>query len=137
VKTTIKLHLLRGGAVKMIVDDLLEKLNGSMFNNIDSDEILDLRDSELFDSEWNRVYKAVEEQKKIKGYSDENRKLSNEYRKNTYLRVYDLCDSDSLAAYISDDFGLVCDSELVGYTDSWLQVLIKTYATSKIPCGHI
>lgn len=121
----------------MIVDGLLEKLNGSMFGNIDFDEILDLRDIDLFDREWNRVYKVVEEEKKIKGYSEENKQLSDEYRKNTYLRVYDLCENDSLAAYISDDFGVICDSELVGYTDSWLEALIKTYATSNIPCGDI
>lgn len=121
----------------MIVDDLLEKLNGSMFGNIDFDEILDLRDSDLFDREWNRVYKVVEEEKKIKGYSEENKQLSDECRKNTYLRVYNLCENDSLAAYISDDFGVICDSELVGYTDSWLEGLIKAYAALKIPCGDI
>ncbi|AKA67830.1 MULTISPECIES: hypothetical protein [Clostridium] len=121
----------------MIVDDLLEKLNELMFKNIDFDEILDLRDSSIFDREWNRVYKVVEEEKKIKGYSEENKQLSDEYRKNAYFRVYNLCENDSLAAYISDDFGMICDSELVGYTDSWLEALIKTYAASKIPCGDI
>lgn len=121
----------------MVVDDLLEKFNESMFKNIDFDEILDLRDSVMFDREWNRVYKAVEEEKKIKGYSEENKQLSDGYRKNAYLRVYHLCENDSLAAYISDDFGVICDSELVGYTDSWLEALIKTYAASKIPCGDI
>ena len=121
----------------MIVDELLEKLNESMFENIHFDEILDFRDIELFDIEWNRVYKVVEEEKKIKGYSEENKRLSDEYRKNAYLRIYNLCKNDSLAAYISDDFCVICDSELVGYTDSWLEALIKTYAASKIPCGDI
>ena len=121
----------------MIVDDLFEKLNENMFEDIDFEEILDLRDSDPFDTEWNRVYKTVEEQKTIKKYSDENKQVSDEYRKNAYLRVYDLCDNDDLAAYISDDFGMICDSELMSYTDIWVEALIKIYSTSKIPCGEI
>lgn len=121
----------------MIVTNLLEKLNESMFESIDLDEILYLRDSDPFDSEWNRVYKAVEEQKKIKGYSDENKHLTDEYRKSAYLRVYNLCNNDDLAAYISDDFGIISDSELMSYTDWWLEALINTYANSKITCGKI
>lgn len=114
----------------MIVTNLLEKLNESMFESVDLDEILDLRDSDPFDGEWNCVYKAIEEQKKIKGYSDENKHLTDEYRRSAYLRVYNLCSNDDLAAYISD-------SELISYTDSWLEALTKIYANSKIPCGEI
>ncbi|NFH70898.1 hypothetical protein FDC35_11205 [Clostridium botulinum] len=119
----------------MIVKELLEKLNESMFKNRDFDEILDLRDSDLFDKEWIRIYTAIEEKKKTKGYSKEDKQLSDEYRKKAYLKVYDLCKNDSLAAYISDDFGVICDSELVGYVDNWLKSLIETYTYSKIPCG--
>ncbi|WP_205456217.1 hypothetical protein [Clostridium botulinum] len=41
-----------------------------------------------------------------------------EYGKKAYLKVYDLCKNDSLAAYISDDFGVIRDSELIGYADN-------------------
>ena len=40
--------------------ELLNKLNNINYKEFNIDELLDKRDSEPFDSEWVRVYRAME-----------------------------------------------------------------------------
>ena len=121
----------------MRVDELLSKINRDMFANINVNEILELRDDTMFDSEWIRVYKLIEEQKQSLGYSDEDKKSSDEYRKMVYKKIYEYSDDSEIAAYISDDFGLIYDCEVLGYSDSWIEALENYYAMCQIPCGRL
>ncbi len=105
-----------------------------MFNNIDFDEVLDSRDREEFDREWNRVYNDIELLKKANAYSDDDHNICKKYRESAFMRVYEISEDSDLAAYISDDFGLIFDSELLQYTDEWLIWLIQKYEASEIPC---
>lgn len=121
----------------MIVDELLEKLNSSMFEEADFDEILDLRDEEAFDNEWVRVNDLVDQEKEKKGFSKEDEALVSKYREAAYKKVYELCEDSEIAAYLSDDMGLICESQLTNVTDPWLMELIKRYEAREIPCGKL
>ena len=118
----------------MRVDELLSKINRDMFANINVNEILELRDDTMFDSEWIRVYKLIEEQKQSLGYSDDR---INKQIKMVYKKIYEYSDDSELAAYISDDFGLIYDCEVLGYSDSWIEALESYYAMCQIPCGRL
>ena len=114
------------------MSEMLDKLNQINFEELDIDDFLEQRDSELFDSEWVRVYQAVEELKKGKVIDD-----TSEIAKKAYITVYEKAEDDELAGYISDDFGLIADSKMLGYSDEWLDKLISCYEEAKIPCGKL
>lgn len=121
----------------MIAQMLLDQLNTAMFEGLELDHILDQREDEAFDQEWSRVYREVEELKREKGYPEEAEQLCGQIRKEAYLSVYKAYPDSDLAAYVSDDFGLICDSEQLGYEDRWLDALIKAYEEGTIPCGKL
>ena len=50
--------------------ELLDKLSQINYEELDIDDFLDQRDSDPFDSEWVRVYQALEELKKGKTVAD-------------------------------------------------------------------
>ena len=94
---------------------------------------VNLRELEYpFDSEWVRVYQALEELKKGKTVAD-----TREIEKKAYITVYEKSENDELAGYISDDFGLIADSKRLGYSDKWLEKLISCYENARIPCGEL
>lgn len=117
--------------------DLLESINKSMFANIDFDEVLDSRDISDFDTEWVRVDSDIEKMKQEKGYTEEQKLRNHDIREQVYLKVYELCQDGELAGYISDDFGLIADSEYFCYKDEWLNKMISCYKQSTIPCGKL
>lgn len=121
----------------MTVQNLFQKINQSMFENIDFDEVLDMRDEKSFDSEWIRVYNKIEELKAQKSYSERDKNYSDSIRRQIYMKVYDLCGNSDLASCISDDFGLICDSKILEYSDEWLDKLIKKYEHREIPYGDL
>lgn len=51
--------------------------------------------------------------------------------------VYEKAEDDELAGYISDDFDLIADSKMLGYSDEWLEKLISCYENARIPCGTL
>lgn len=55
----------------MTLNELLEKINQEMLDEIDYDSILDLRDCEVFDSNWINLYSQIEQLKLTKEYSEE------------------------------------------------------------------
>ncbi len=112
--------------------ELLDKLNEINFVELDIDDFLDKRDSDPFDHEWVRVYRVVEELKKGKVIDD-----TREIEKKAYITVYEKSEADELAGYISDDFGLIAESKMLGYSDEWLDKLISCYENARLPCGKL
>ena len=112
--------------------ELLDKLCQINYDELDIDDFLDQRDSSPFDSEWVRVYQALEELKK--GKADAN---SREIEMKAYITVYEKSENDELAGYISDDFRLIADSKQLNYSDEWLRKLISYYENARIPCGEL
>ena len=112
--------------------ELLDKLSRINYEELDLDEFLDKRDSDFFDREWMRVYRAVEELKQGKVFDD-----TRAIEEKAYIMVYEASEDDELAGYISDDFGLMADSKMLGYSDAWLDKLISCYEEARIPCGTL
>lgn len=112
--------------------ELLDKLSQINYEELDIDDFLDQRDRDPFDSEWVRVYRALEELKKGKAVED-----TREIEKKAYITVCEKAENDELAGYVSDDFGLIVDSKWLGYSDEWLDKLISCYENARIPCGEL
>jgi len=121
----------------MIADELFQRIGRIDFTQIDLDKALDNRDLPEFDDEWVRVFEELETIKKEEGFSEENKKISDNIREKVYLKVYGMTQDDDIAAYISDDFGLICDSELLNYKDELLEKFIKCYHNSQFPYGEL
>ena len=64
--------------------ELLDKLSQINYEELDMDDFLDQRDSDPFDSEWVRIYQALEELKKGKTVAD-----TREIEKKAYITVYE------------------------------------------------
>lgn len=94
------------------------------------DDILDERDDDFFSEQWMQAYNEVEKQKKQQGIPAV---YSEEIRKNAFNTVLKITSSDDLAAYISDDFGLIVDADKVDINNSWINALWQSYKNGKIP----
>ncbi len=112
--------------------ELLDKLSQINYEELDIADFFDQRDSDPFDSEWVRVYQALEELKKGKTVED-----TREIERKAFITVYEKSEIDELAGYISDDFRLIADSKRLGYSDEWLDKLISCYENARIPCGEL
>ena len=110
--------------------ELLNKLNNINYEELDIDEFLNKRDIEPFDSNWVRVYQIIEELKKGRTIDS-----TRDIEKKVYIIVYEQTGNNELAGYISDDFGLIANSKILGYTEEWLEKLISCYENSLLPCG--
>ncbi|MCL1617036.1 hypothetical protein M3090_11625 [Bacteroides sp. ET71] len=94
------------------------------------DDILDERDDDFFSEQWMQAYNEVEKQKK---QQEIPAAYSEEIRKNAFNTVLKITSSDDLAAYISDDFGLIVDADKVDINNSWINALWQSYKNGKIP----
>ena len=106
-----------------------ELLSLKLFNNLDEDIVLDMRDRSEFEDEWLRVSNILDEIK----VDSKNDELIYEIRKHSFINVYNITKSDELSAYISDDFELISKAIVLGYNDKWLNSLILSYADFKFP----
>lgn len=112
--------------------ELLDNLKKVNYETLDIDDFLDQRECEPFDSEWIRVYQAIEELKKGKSSGRNQRN-----REKAYITVFEKTECDDLAGYIADDFGLIADSIMLNYSDEWLEKLISCYKKAIIPRGNL
>lgn len=110
-------------------------LSENIFVIDDIELILDYRDEADFDGEWIRNYNAIDEKKDL--IDLESKELIEEIREVSFKAVYDAAQSGELAAYVSDDFGLMAEALVVNYNDEWLNALGKTYVEGKIPYGNL
>ncbi|MBQ7776345.1 MAG: hypothetical protein IJ379_10540 [Lachnospiraceae bacterium] len=119
------------------MENLVAQLDKIDFIDLDIDELLDSRDCAPFDNEWMRVYNEIEALKGQNGYSAESEKYNAEIRELVFRKVYKLCEDGDLAGYISDDFGMIADSRLLRFADTWLDKLINCYECARIPSGKL
>lgn len=97
------------------------------------DKMLDRRRSVSFSSEWMHVYRTVEAAKKSAGTDGCEDPRVRQLREQSYLQSYRRWNNDDLAAFISDDFGLIGDALSLGYHDSRLTVLSSSYESGMFP----
>lgn len=109
-----------------------EKALSDKSNFADIDFLLDERDKDIFARQWAEEYSNIE---KIK--SRNNEKLIDKYREKIFKTVFKQTDNDDLAAYVSDDFGLLADALNSDYRSRWIEALQFYYINGKIPKGNI
>ncbi len=112
---------------------LVEKsqiLNGEMFAGIDLDSILDVRDTEPFDSRWITAYKEVEAV-----WKDSKPSLEEvEYlRKLVFVTVSNLTKHHEISSYVSDDFELIGKSIPLGHENELIKLMHDNYVSGKLP----
>ncbi len=124
---------------KRMLTTMLENIESGKFFNEDMfdiyvEDFLDMRDEEIFDDEWARVYDELEalEEDKI---SPQDAALMDKIREKSYLTVYHYTKSDEVAGRVSDDLELICKAHLLQYQDSWLEKLEQAYQEHTLPCG--
>lgn len=96
-------------------------------------QILDERDSGKFSQQWMAIFNLLEFHKDR--MSKEQSDLSTQIREAAYLRAYSRWKSPDLAAYISDDFGLIADAAALGIDDPWINAIMQSYRNGVIPSG--
>lgn len=111
---------------------VFEKALSDKANFADIDFLLDERDKDIFARQWTAEYSNIE---KIK--SRNNEKLIDKYREKIFKTVFKQTDNDDLAAYVSDDFGLLADALNSDYRSRWIEALQFYYINGKIPKGNI
>lgn len=112
------------------MEQLINNLRKINYENLNLDEVLSGRENITFDSEWIRVFDEIKAIKTSLKITD-----NTHIRESAYLIVYENSNSDDLAAYVSDDFGLIFDSIILNYRDEWFDKLIRCYEELNIPNG--
>lgn len=122
-----------------LINELLHCLNGIDYNIFDEayiDMLLDSRYSAPFDTEWCRAYEEINAFKNSQAYTDDMQEEQDNLREKVFSMIEEYAESE-LAAYVSDDFGLIYDSLVLNYHDEWINKLIAAYKDKKIPAGKL
>ena len=120
----------------MIIDELMECVRGIDADALDEDTvcgILDSREEDPFDSEWCRADEAVEKLKTPGNYTAVHQAEHERVCKEAFFLIAD--GESELCDYVSDDFGLLYDAMVLGYTDDFLDRMTAAYREGRIPCG--
>jgi len=100
-------------------------------------ELLNQRDQQEFSTKWMEAFQRIvgTQTNGVNDipHPDEVLKL----RELCYLQAYRRWKSADLAAYISDDMGLVGDALLVNATDPWINALLREYLSGRFPTGRL
>ena len=118
---------------------LLEKIKNNciitkqLFEDYNLDDVLNLRDDDIFDSKWIELYNSLEKLE----VSNDSLKLINEIKKEIFIKVCNISENSELASYISDDFEFICKAYIFNINNNWLNSIIYLYANNIIPCGNI
>ena len=74
--------------------------------------------------------------KNPQSYTDEDEETQVKIREKAFMIIQQNTKNE-LAAYVSDDFGLIYDSLILNYKDEWLDKVIAVYKNKKIPSGEL
>ncbi|MBW9158484.1 hypothetical protein [Clostridium tagluense] len=101
----------------------------------DLDSIMDSREESNFDKQWIRNYNKINEKRYLINFKI--KELIDSIREIAYKITYAFTESSDLAAYVSDDFGLIAEALVLNHNDEWLNTLGKKYLENKIPNGTL
>lgn len=101
---------------------------------VDTEGLLALRHNNVFESEWLRVHESL---RLAVVASSAERSIVDSIRELAFKRVFNAVQDPDLAAYVSDDFGLIASGLVVGLDDPWLNRLWTQYQSGTIPRGDI
>jgi hypothetical protein len=121
------------------IDKLLKRLEQGLVSKLiiphnEINKFLDERDEPFFTEAWMKAFRQIEV---IKGGKHDADPRVSRLRELAYLQAYEQWQSPELAAYISDDFGLLGDALATGISVAWLNGLLDAYLNSKFPHGNL
>ena len=124
---------------------LVEKLidwvdNGSSrafasISHAEINELLDVRDSDEFESQWLGIYHRLEEVSSSLSDSDSDR--VQRLCKAVYTKSFEISQHPEFSSYVSDDFELLGKSLIADSHFPWLNGLWISYKNGCFPAGEI
>lgn len=103
----------------------------------DYDDILENRDSDDFSKKWMEVYDQASMIFKNNSIDPGYAQIIKRLRERTFKAIFEHTQSSDMAAYLSDDIGLLLEAIVCNYNNSWLNGLWKKYSEGEIPQGKI
>ena len=103
-------------------------------NSIKQDSLepmLDRRDQSGFIDQWEAAYQEVEDAGA--GISADQQQQIDEFREAVYMLAISQSGNEELAAYISDDFELICRHLLCKSSSKWIAALAAAYLDENFP----
>ncbi len=97
------------------------------------ESILNLRDDDRFAAAWTRCWQDVEAQKALCRLDNSQELMSARVREIAFLRAFERWQSSDLAAYISDDLGMIADALSLKIMNSWVEELLQSYLAGIVP----
>ena len=101
------------------------------------EDSLSERESRRFATTWMNVFSKLESLKSARGVTRDSDSRVTQLRESAYLQSFKRWKSPDLAALISDDFGLIGDALVIGFTDPWLNALFDEYLAGQFPHGQL
>lgn len=86
------------------------------------DEILDKRDSDIFDSAWCSANADIPEA------------VIRADTKNLFMKLLEATESHEVCSYISDDLELINKAKVASYKSEFIEYLEKCYEQGIVPC---
>ena len=101
---------------------------------------LDLRDQQPFDSDWSAMQDNLEKLKDKQNDKllDRMELINEKTREKIFMKIIKSSGSSELAAYLSDDIGMILDALiLIDSGESWAFGLLDAYIKQELPKGLI
>lgn len=95
---------------------------------------LNQREDPQFAETWMKAFRQIEAKKG--GTQDADPRVG-QLRELAYFQAFERWQSPDLAAYISDDFGLIGDALATNYDDAWVNGLLYAYLNLRFPHGDV
>lgn len=96
-------------------------------------QVLGLRDKDEFSRKWMEVFEMVEAHKKRQALEPSAVDLVTKLREEAFIQTFERWHSSDLAAYVSDDFGLIGDTLLHEIDHPLVNGLLESYIHGNIP----
>jgi len=119
----------------LVAGDILSWVNGGEFlenvfaQHVDWDAALDARDAPDFDTAWTSSYEE------ISAACPPESSIVRDIRESAFKKVYAITKSADLAAYVSDDMGLIALAADNQLNIEFVDALWKTYTQGRFPGG--
>lgn len=97
------------------------------------EQLLEQRDRDAFSSRWMTAYRQLEAEKVARPLDHDAAAMIDKLRELAYLQSFQRWQSPDLAAYVSDDFGVIGEMLSVNGDDAWVTTLLQAYQDGRVP----
>ena len=119
----------------LVAGEILSRISGGEFlenvfaQHVDWDAALDARDAPDFDTAWTSSYEE------ISAVCPPESSIVRDIRESAFNKAYAITKSADLAAYVSDDMGLIALAADNQLNIEFVDALWKTYTQGRFPGG--